>query len=222
MQRRILYLVVAFLTLVFVPSAKADFIYNFTTDTAATQGGGILTITIVAPDSAVASGTISSGNITSLSLSLTSTSLPFFNTTDTSKSDLQGTFSVDITTGAFAALSSTPAVTEFVSSGGNFPTLQNENVGPIAVGSTPVLSVSDVSYSIHSAPPFGSNRLTELGSGTWTVTPPSTAVPEPSSLFLASVGSILAIGVISLRRKKRHFSPIPTAVQSSEQTCTGC
>jgi hypothetical protein len=98
--KRILVLA-TLLTLGSAETVRADFIYQFTTTTSAGSGGS-LSVTMVASDEAVATGTLDAFNITSLDLQLTSTSDPFFdvNTNDTRSLAGQG-FQVDPTTGAY-------------------------------------------------------------------------------------------------------------------------
>lgn len=139
--------------------AQADFIYQFVTTTSAGIGGS-LSATITASDAAVATGTLSAGDITSLSLQLSGTSSPFVDGTTTSTASLSAPFSVDPTTGAFT--SGTPEL---------FTAFSPET---LTLLSSPTTTATYL-VTIPDVGPF-------QGTGVWSV------VPEPSTLLLLCSG----------------------------------
>jgi len=159
MRRTSRTLFVFLLLFAFGQSARADFIYQFTTTISAGIGGS-LSATIVAPASAVASGTISSANVTSLSLQLTDTSSPFVDGSTTAESSLSAPFLVDTITGAFT-------------SGG--PELSAEFPSE-AVS----LSFSKFAVNYTGTPAVGPLQ----GTGVWTIT------PEPGTALLLGSGIV--------------------------------
>jgi hypothetical protein len=158
-------------------SARADFIYRFTTTTSAGIGGS-LSVTIDAPDSAVSTGTISSGDISSLSMQLSGTSAPFVDGMTTSTSALVGSFSVDTTTGAFTAMS--PEL---------FAAFPPETVTLAASSS----SLAGYTVSIPD--------VVQDGQGVWSVT--QSSVAEPSTGVMAFLAGLIGLAVALRHRGRR-------------------
>jgi hypothetical protein len=204
MRRISSLLLAALLILGFSPRAQADFIYTFTTTTSAGDGGS-LSVTIDAPD--ISSGTISSANIASLSLQLTGTTDPFFGFTSTDKNDLQNTFSVDKTTGAFVLGTPLPDV---MGSGSRtfMGDLWSETAEALSFPAIPPFSAG---FTVMVTDTVTDLTIPATGSGTWTVTQQVAAVPAPSSFVLAGVGGFLVLALTLRRRPRSQEAPAPTA-----------
>jgi hypothetical protein len=156
-------------------TGRADFIYTFATTTAASFGGGSVSVTIDVSNAQVAMGSFDGMTISSLSFKLTGTSSPFFDFTDNMVSDLVGSVSVDSQTGAFTGL--TPEIS--AASG-----LEN-----VFIGSFP--KPTGIQFQVTA------ETDEDSGTGEWTVS----QTPEPASLTLLGLG-VASIAGYAWRRRR--------------------
>jgi hypothetical protein len=209
MRRISSLLLAALLILGFSQRAQADFIYTFT-GTIPVVGGtsGTVSVTIDAPDSAVASGVILAGNITSLTLAVTGTTFNpamgslLFDFTSTDKNDLLGGFPVNAT-GAFTAF--TPSV--MASASMTFIDPFSETVTIFPAAATPPFTAT---FTISSTDT--NTDLTDMrtGTGNWSVSQQVAGVPAPSSFVLAGVGGFLVLAITLRRRQRSQEAPATT------------
>jgi hypothetical protein len=157
-------------------TGRADFIYTFTTTTPTSIGSGSVSVAIDVADAVVAAGSFDATNISSLSLALSGTSLPFFDIADNSVADLLAPpVAVDGATGAFLGL--TPAISV---------TKSGEEVEIAQSAST-----TGVTFTV-----IGGGAISQ-GTGEWTVT----ETPEPVSLTLLGIGAAGLLGYGWRRRR---------------------
>lgn len=153
------------LTLGLVETARADFVYEFTTTTSAGPGG-CLSFSIIASDEAVATGTLDAFNITFLDLQLTATSDPFFDVSTNDTSSLAGAgFQVDPMTGDYIT---DPSFVVFT--------------GDIFFFSFATIQTTTDAFAVSTFDPQGDLLGTAVGSGDLYFTETVSAVPKPRSL----------------------------------------
>jgi hypothetical protein len=193
MIRKTAPLAAALLTLLFAATARADFMYAFTTTVPAANGGGSLSGSFTVADAVVATGNIvvtskAVNDFKSLSFALSGTMSPFFDQTytlaDYIGADGTNPIPVNKTDGTFNYQPGASTTLHFLKSG--------ENIDLTITQSSTTFEVSLL------------GEMPTDGTGSWTVTPTTTTVPAPSSIVLVIVGG--ACGVVGgfCRRLRRQ------------------
>lgn len=178
MKRVVVWVALAILPLLGTTPAQADYIYTFTTTTAAGDFG-LLNGSFTVADAAISDGVIDTAEITSFSFS--DDIFTFVPPLDAFAASIP----VDSTSGAMLNFGSLTMVDVDLD-----PPMPSEVASFVTgAGVVPYSRVGDV------------QALASLGSGTWDVG--HTAIPEPSSIAFVAAG---LMGLILLGRRKRMIA----------------
>jgi hypothetical protein len=199
MIRKTAPLAAALLTLLLAGTARADFVYTFTTaDETKAPNAGSLNGSFTVSDAVVAGGSITiETQATDLSFALTGSKNGFFEQTYT--------------------------LANFTGGSGTYPIpVKADGSFNFGVGQSASLFFANnvggetLNIGVTQSPPSGygvaTNEVSDSGSGTWTVEHRTSVVPEPSSVVLAILGGACGLvggGYRRLRRQQSDQHPEP-------------